>query len=543
MIKNFFFLNRFIVEADKLLSGYKLVSAFSQEKDKLVFRFISGENEKYLEACVNPGFPYLSIHDNFHRAKKNTADFFNDILPSSLVSFNIAEEDRIVKIIFEEFSIYFTVRGKNTNVLLIDKNSKISAFKKIEKHDSVAFINEIKSINFVDFYILPDFNFNTDQFTPDNFRKKYPFVGKEIIKEANFRRSNSSAPEFILTVKNIITEIAAKKPAVFIDDDLAETALAVETFHVFPFKNIYKFDDMISAVNFYLGKKYFVESASSKRKTIEKKLNREIEKITSKMNNLKGRISRGTKEEELNKIGNLLLINLHSIKTGMGYIEIEDIYDNNKPIRIELNKKLSPRKNVDAYFDKSKSERIEYEKAHNLYEGLKNEFDKYKSLKEKLNEAESLKDYNKLMKEMNIKNSSGPKSKDDIRDKFKHYIIEGKYNVYVGKDSSNNDLLTTKFAKQNDFWFHARSLPGSHVVLKVENTKEAVPKNILKKAASLAAFHSKAKTAGVAPVSYTMKKYVIKRKGMAPGKVALLKEEVLLVKPEIPKDCEYISND
>jgi len=102
-------------------------------------------------------------------------------------------------------------------------------------------------------------------------------------------------------------------------------------------------------------------------------------------------------------------------------------------------------------------------------------------------------------------------------------------------------LLTTRFAKQNDFWFHARSVSGSHVVLRVENTKDVVPKSILKKVASLTAYHSKAKTAGVVPVSYTFKKYVIKRKGQPPGQVSLLKEEVLLVKPEIPGDADYLT--
>jgi predicted ribosome quality control (RQC) complex YloA/Tae2 family protein len=131
------------------------------------------------------------------------------------------------------------------------------------------------------------------------------------------------------------------------------------------------------------------------------------------------------------------------------------------------------------------------------------------------------------------------KPEDDIKSKFKYYIIQDKYIVYVGKDSKSNDLLTMKFAKQNDYWFHARGVSGSHVVLKNETPKEKIPKNILKSAASIAAYHSKAKTSGMAPVSYTQKKYVVKKKGMEPGKVALLKEDVLIVTPELPGDAKY----
>ncbi|RPI74427.1 MAG: DUF814 domain-containing protein [Ignavibacteriales bacterium] len=143
------------------------------------------------------------------------------------------------------------------------------------------------------------------------------------------------------------------------------------------------------------------------------------------------------------------------------------------------------------------------------------------------------------MKELKLNREEKKKQGDDLKSKFKHYVILDKYNVYVGKDSKNNDLLTMKFAKPNDYWFHARSVSGSHVVLKNENPKEGIPKNILKITASLAAYHSKAKTSGMAPVSYTQKKYVTKRKGMETGKVALTKEEVLIVRPEIPKECKY----
>ena len=146
------------------------------------------------------------------------------------------------------------------------------------------------------------------------------------------------------------------------------------------------------------------------------------------------------------------------------------------------------------------------------------------------------------MKKLNIKIQQDSETKENLDSKFKQYLIENKYRVFVGKDSKNNDLLTTRFAKQNDYWFHARGSSGSHVVLKVDNLKEPIQKNILKKAAALAAYHSKAKTAGIVPVAYTLKKFVVKKKGDPVGTVHLLREDVLLVKPEIPNGCEYIKD-
>ena len=237
------------------------------------------------------------------------------------------------------------------------------------------------------------------------------------------------------------------------------------------------------------------------------------------------------------------MINLNSIKIGVKETSVEDIYEQNKPIKIKLDEKYSPKKNADIYFDKAKNQRVSLEKSIQLFNDYKIKFDKLKEIENIFLSNDELENYRNIMKELKIKDDNSASPKEEIQSKFKKYLLENKYYIFVGKDSRNNDLLTTKFAKQNDFWFHARSVPGSHVVLRINNSKEVVPKSILKKTAALAAYHSKAKTSGMAPVSFTQKKYVVKKKGMEPGKVALLREEVLIVKPEIPKDCEYISNE
>ena len=258
------------------------------------------------------------------------------------------------------------------------------------------------------------------------------------------------------------------------------------------------------------------------------------------MNKLKGIIERGSKEEEYQKSGNLLLINISSVRKGMASIELEDIYNDNKTVTLKLDENLSPKKNIDKYFDKAKNDRIRLQKSLELFKNTSKIFTDLKKVEQKFYSAKEPEEYYKIMEELNIKEESRKNYSDDIQNKFKHYLIESRYNVFVGKNNTNNDLLTLKFAKQNDYWFHARSVPGSHVVLRVKNAKEIIPKNILKKAASLAAYHSKAKTAGTVPVSYTLKKYVLKKKGMEAGKVTLLREDTLLVEPEIPDKCEYI---
>ncbi len=313
----------------------------------------------------------------------------------------------------------------------------------------------------------------------------------------------------------------------FIDESTKEINLGFEKFQSIPFSQKEVFDDTFSALSFFLKNNFYLTEESKKEKIILKYLDRELGKISSKMNNLKSRIEKGNREEEYQKIGNLILINLNNIRAGMESVELHDIYENSELVNVKLDKKLSPKQNADLYFNKSKSERINFKKSNELFKKAKEEYDKLIKIKSQLKEIKELEDYRKIMKELKIKDSETTNKKDELKSKFRHYIIENKYHVFVGKDSRNNDLLTTKFAKQIDYWFHARSVPGSHVVLRVENAKEGIPKNILKKAAAIAGFYSKSKTSSLAPVSYTQKKYVVKKKGMEPGKVALMKEDVI----------------
>ena len=155
----------------------------------------------------------------------------------------------------------------------------------------------------------------------------------------------------------------------------------------------------------------------------------------------------------------------------MESVEVQDIYSENNLISIKLDSTISPQKNIDKYFDKAKNDKIKFDKSKGLYQDLTRQFINLKSIEDKFLSDSSKENYESIMKELKIKESENVNPKDQIKDKFKHYMIEEKFHVYVGRDSKNNDLLTLQFAKQNDYWFHARSVPGSHVVLRVENTK------------------------------------------------------------------------
>jgi predicted ribosome quality control (RQC) complex YloA/Tae2 family protein len=113
------------------------------------------------------------------------------------------------------------------------------------------------------------------------------------------------------------------------------------------------------------------------------------------------------------------------------------------------------------------------------------------------------------------------------------YTIDGKWTVVAGKTDVDNDRLSIKLAKPNDWWFHVRGTSGSHVLLRALPDEEP-GKDILEAAAAIAAYHSKARKGGVTPVACTKAVFVTKPRGARPGIVQIRKEVVLKVRPGLP---------
>lgn len=110
------------------------------------------------------------------------------------------------------------------------------------------------------------------------------------------------------------------------------------------------------------------------------------------------------------------------------------------------------------------------------------------------------------------------------------YRLPGGWQVLAGRTGAANDHLSLRLARPNDLWFHIRGMPGSHVVLRVP--EGATPDRATKeRAAAIAAYHSKARTAGTVAVSCTHARHVSKPQRAKPGTVTIRNETVLTVRP------------
>ena len=126
--------------------------------------------------------------------------------------------------------------------------------------------------------------------------------------------------------------------------------------------------------------------------------------------------------------------------------------------------------------------------------------------------------------------NNGDSSRKPPHPRLITYVLPGGWEVLAGRTEKDNDYLSLKIAGPNDWWFHIKGMSGSHVVLRVPAGEEP-DRAVLKQAAAIAAYHSKAREAGVVPVSCTRARYVTKSRGAKPGTVQIRKEIILKVRP------------
>lgn len=535
MYKNYFYLLRAINDLIPLLVNCSITEIYTQEKNTLFFKIPTEEfPNRHLLISANPNSPYLIIKNNHNKAKKNVIEFFQELNFKKIISIGICDHDRIIKIGINNSNLFFTIEGNKTNIYSVENNGNIESFKKTSVNDFQNLISQnyfygnTHPIIFNDGYNYKDIK---------DLKSKYPMVSSEIKNEILFRMSLGNNNKILKLFKDIVTEMLNNPIRIGFNSDLSKIIFVPNSFRsIIVEKNYKDFENLNDALHYYFTVYYQLEYKTNYQKELEKFFDKELNKIAVKLNNLKGRIEKGSKENLYYEYGNLLLANIYLLKKGLTHIKLKTFDQQNEYI-IKLDPKLPPKKNVDKYFEKAKDEKVNFNKSTQLFKLTQQKHEELTEEYKKFKNAESADEISKIYKSIIPKKQEIIKMDSGLKFKYWQYKIDDKYDCFIGRDSKSNDYLSIKFAKQNDYWFHARGLPGSHVVLRVENVKEGIPKDVVKKAASLAAFYSKAKTAGTAPVSYTFAKFVYKKKGMEPGKVLLTKEKTLLVKPEIPNNC------
>ncbi len=231
------------------------------------------------------------------------------------------------------------------------------------------------------------------------------------------------------------------------------------------------------------------------------------------------------KERDKYKIsGDLITANLYRINKGDTEASLENFYDEQSPlITISLDPRLSPMQNAQNYYKKyRKAKNAETEVARQITE-CRADIDYLSSTLTAVEQAEDEEDLNQIRSELvsegyiKRKPQKNPPKKN-APPKPMHFVSSDGFDIYVGKNNTQNDYLTLKFANSQDIWFHTKNIHGSHAVIKLGLDKD-VPSGTIVEAAELAAYYSKARQSSQVPVDYTRIKNVKKPNGAKPGMV------------------------
>ncbi len=229
------------------------------------------------------------------------------------------------------------------------------------------------------------------------------------------------------------------------------------------------------------------------------------------------------------------LINTYGYNVPQGSKSFTAInYYTGEPVDIPLDETISPLENAKKYFDKYAKLKRTYEALSELTAEVKEEIEHLESVSAALDIAVAEEDLVQIRQELvqsgYLRKSSGGK-KEKITSRPFHYISSDGYHIYVGKNNFQNDELTFKFAAGNDWWFHAKGMPGSHVIVKAGEGE--LPDQTFEEAARLAAYYSRGRRQEKVEIDYVQKKHVKKPAGAKPGFVVYYTNYSMMIDTDI----------
>lgn len=456
--------------------------------------------------------------------------------------------------------MYVEIMGKHSNIIFTDENNKIiDSIKRISAN-----MSSLREVLPGREYFLPKelqkkelLNIELKEFTEILKSKEYPLsksiymnfagisplIAEEIIIRASLSSQSSCVSlseleytHLFHTIENLLEDINTHNfnPNIIYK---GEEALEFSSIKLFSYKNeSYNEVDYTSVskmlYDYYYAREVFLLNRQ-KSFDLRKIVNTALERASKKYDLQEKQLQDADKKDIYRVYGDLLNTYGYSLKGGESSFTAENFYDDNKEITIPLDKNKSAKENAKKYYDR-------YAKLSRTTKALSEEILKTKSNIEHLqsiqtalevsSDDESLSQIRQELVDFGYIKKHSSSKKQKITSHPYHYISSDGYDIYVGKNNYQNEELTFKVATGNDWWFHAKGIPGSHVILK-SNNEEELPDRVYEEAASLAAFYSKAKDADKVEVDYIQKKNIKKVAGAAPGFVIYHSNWSIVVTP------------
>ncbi len=276
------------------------------------------------------------------------------------------------------------------------------------------------------------------------------------------------------------------------------------------------------------------KSTKGRDKSLQKKLEKQNRELSS-----------ASEWERIKQVADSIKAEPEKYPKGVKEVSVKNLYTQEDD-KIKLNPAFSPHQNAELLYKKSSKGKRGYQKCVQKVQDTKKEIEENAAL---LNEIDGVLSMDKDSEEFRVKaeemierlsrDESNKKTREtkESRDKYpyRHYVFKG-WDIFVGKNNSQNDELTVRFSNPSDIWLHVTPHAGSHVLIRRSKNHEWPPESVLLRAGSAAAWFSKAKHAAKAEVHVTEARYVRKRRKSPPGEVIAERCRCITVVPKPPEE-------
>lgn len=436
------------------------------------------------------------------------------------------------------------IMGRHSNIILTDDNYRIiDAIKRV--NDYMSSVRQIFPSLTYERIASDKVDISEDSFTEDIFSlspkipngmEPYkvfytyfegfsPVIGKEMIHRASIdpRINWGLVSE---ADKEELNKLLLKLRNDILEDNLGaydyRDERKVKDYHTLRLSHLNFKENSYSHMSTAIDDFYSINKSNDRldqmKSTLLKRINSHKKAVNKKIRILNDNINKENQAEKAKKKADLLAANLYKIEEKAKEVEVFDFYDNNNPLVISLNPMKTPWENINDYYNRAKKVKTAVTYARKDLPRQNNLLSYLTQLEDFINRAESISDLEEIREEMvdnNLIKKKGNKKKKAKKSKPLHYKTNTGADIYVGKNSKQNDYITLKLARKEDLWFHVKDNPGSHVILKTDK----IHNEDIEKAAYLAALNSSVSNDKKVDVDYTEKKNVNKAKGAKDGMV------------------------
>lgn len=563
------------LELDEKLTGGKIQKVAEPEKDELLVTVKHGGETYLLLISANASLPLMYLTDE-KKKSPDTAPNFCMVLRKHMQSGTILKieqigMERVIRFSIEHSDemrdlstkyLYVEIMGKHSNIIFTkDDGNIIDSIKHVN-----AMMSSVREVLPGKEYFIPaqegkenPLDFSASAFLDkisekndtvmhcivDSFTGISPSLAIEMCFRAGIDSDaniNSLSDEEKTALSKIFEQIisdikeASFTPSVYFDTAKEKnkdfSVIKLTHFSDYEEKTFNTVSEMLKE---YYSKKNHQENQKQKaydlKRTVETILDRNRHTLAIQQKQLKDT----EKSDKYRVYGELLHTYGNMAEEGAKSVIVDNYYTGEK-LTIPLDPSITPRENANKYFKKYEKMKRTKEQVTERIKETESAIQHLESIDNSLTIADTAEELDEIKKELadaGFTKYHAPKGKPKKMKKSEplHFVTDDGFDIYVGKNNFQNDYLTFKFANGNDWWFHVKTIPGSHVILRTEGKE--VPDADYVTAAEVAAYFSTGKDNEKQEVDYVIKKEVKKPNGSAPGFVVYYTNFSMVVHPTL----------